>query len=229
MRAVNLLPRDEPRRKAQGISLQTQLTTFAPVLAVIVLGSGWYITKTQVHERQTKLDGLKAEVSKLPPPKHVPAIDPTLLAEHDARVAALGTALSQRIAWDRILREISSILPEDVWLTGLDATSPAVPAPAPPPAPTDTTSTSTSASEAAAGSPPPPPPPPPPSTDVGSSPLVINGYTYSQASVARFLARLSVIPELDAVNLVSSTLTNLGSRSIVQFQITADIRPPGAS
>src|SRR5581483_3993477 len=135
MRAVNLLPRDEARRKPQGISLQTKLTTIAPVFAALVLGSAWYVANTQVYERQTKLEALKAEVAKLPPPKREPAIDPALRAERDARVAALAGALAQRVAWDRILRQISSILPEDVWLTGIDAKSPAVPAAAPAPTP----------------------------------------------------------------------------------------------
>src|SRR6266542_4125153 len=119
MRAVNLLPRDEPRRKSHGLSLQAQLTTVAPVLAAFALGSGWYVSKTHVYEHQTKLDAPKSEISRLPAPKREPAIDPMLRAEHDARVAALAAALAQRVAWDRILRQISSILPEDVWLTGI--------------------------------------------------------------------------------------------------------------
>jgi Tfp pilus assembly protein PilN len=232
MRAVNLLPRDEPRRKAQGLSLQAQLMTVAPVLAVIALGSAWYVSNTQVYEHRTKLDALNGEIARLPAPKQAPTIDPTLRAEHDTRVAALAAALAQRVAWDRILRQISSLLPEDVWLTGIDAKSPVVPAApaAPAPTTTDTTATSTDSS-AAAASPPPPPPPPPPSssTDVAASPLAIKGYTYSQPSVARFLARLAVIPELSDVKLVSSSLTDIGERQVVEFQIVADLRAPGAS
>ena len=34
-------------------------------------------------------------------------------------------ALSQRIAWDRILREFSLVLPSDVWISSLSMTAPA--------------------------------------------------------------------------------------------------------
>jgi Tfp pilus assembly protein PilN len=228
MRAVNLLPRDEPRRKSAGLTLQAQLMTIAPVLATVVLGGGWYLTNAQTKDRQTTLRALQGEVARLPAPKQETPVDPTLKAEHDTRVAALAAALSQRVAWDRILRQISSILPEDVWLTGIDAQSPEADAPPPTPAPTttETTPTSTDSSASAAAS---SPPPPPASTTSGTKALVINGYTYSQESVARFLARLSVVPELDDVRLVSSKLTDVGSRSVVQFEIDADLRIAEAS
>ena len=53
---------------------------------------------------------------------------------------------------------------------------------------------------------------------------MINGYTYSQEGVARFLARLSVIPELDGVTLVSSQLTDGQARPVVQFVIQSNLR-----
>ena len=36
-----------------------------------------------------------------------------------ARITALSTALGSRVAWDRVLRQISQVLPRDVWLTSL--------------------------------------------------------------------------------------------------------------
>ena len=62
----------------------------------------------------------------------------------------------------------------------------------------------------------------------GFSPLTISGYTYSQEGVARFMARLAVIPELTHVTLQKSFLSPISGRSVVQFTIQADIRRPGA-
>jgi len=39
-------------------------------------------------------------------------------------IGALSAALSGRLAWDRVLREVSLVLPDDVWLTSLSATAP---------------------------------------------------------------------------------------------------------
>ena len=47
-----------------------------------------------------------------------------LAAEKGARVGALSAALSGRVAWDRTLRQVSLVLPEDVWLTNLSAAAP---------------------------------------------------------------------------------------------------------
>src|SRR3954454_1207831 len=107
MRTVNLLPRDESRRKSARLSRQTQLLVTAPVIALVALGAGWYVTKTQLHDRQATLQTLQAQLARLPAARKQAAPgDPTLKAEHDARVAAVADALSQRVAWDRILRQI---------------------------------------------------------------------------------------------------------------------------
>ena len=51
-------------------------------------------------------------------------------------MTALSAALSRRVAWDRIFRELSLVLPDDVWLATLSAKAPvsssvaAAPAPA---------------------------------------------------------------------------------------------------
>ena len=36
----------------------------------------------------------------------------------------MSAALTSRVAWDRVLRQVSLVLPEDVWLTSLSATAP---------------------------------------------------------------------------------------------------------
>ena len=69
MRAVNLLPRDESRRKSSGLSIQTQLMTIAPVFAAAALAAAWYVTDTQVKDRRTTLKALQGELAQLPEPK----------------------------------------------------------------------------------------------------------------------------------------------------------------
>ena len=57
----------------------------------------------------------------------------------------------------------------------------------------------------------------------------IEGHTYSHDAVARLLSRLSVIPDLEHVQLVTSEETVLGSRTAIHFKIAANVRAPGAS
>ena len=37
--------------------------------------------------------------------------------QRQTRVTALATVLGQRVAWDRLLREVSQVVPSDVWLS----------------------------------------------------------------------------------------------------------------
>ena len=228
MRAVNLLPREEPRRAGPALTLQEQLLLAAPLLAAAIVLAGFLMASAKVHKEASTVQGLQEQLASLPAPKH-PVVDQSLVTQHGQRVSALAEALSGRVAWDRILREISSVLPEDVWLTSLDVQSPdstttstLTPTPTPTPAPTSTTSSSAPSTGATST------PLVTTSSSGGFSPLTISGYTYSQEGVARFMARLAVIPELTHVTLQKSFLSSISGRSVVQFTIQADVRRPGA-
>ena len=54
--------------------------------------------------------------------------------------------------------------------------------------------------------------------------LTIQGYTYSQAGVARLLERLSVLPDLKNVQLQNSQSATVGSQTVFNFTIVSDIR-----
>jgi Tfp pilus assembly protein PilN len=199
MRAVNLLPRDVPvksfaanRGVAFGGVGGAALVT--AVLATMVLGAGG-----AVSEKQAELDSLRAQIAAVPRPVEQDTGDDAQLAfEKGARVGALSLALNGRVAWDRVLRQVSLVLPEDVWLTTLSAIAPAAAAAA--------------GEEGAA-------------TATG---FTLVGSTYSQDGVARFLTRLSVVPDLANVRLMSSQSALVGRRELVQFTVLADVRAPGA-
>src|SRR5881227_853665 len=198
MRAVNLLPRDH-HQKAVGLpSTPVLVGICAGVLVTAALGTDFMMQSAKVAKAQHKLDGLQAQVQALPEAPAGPSAGVTQLAgEHSARVTALAAAMANRVAWDRIFREFSLVLPDDVWLTTLTATSPA------------------SASATTGGTTP--------------TQFSIAGRTYSHDGVARLLSRLQVIPDLQNVTLVSSTLTKVGGQNVVSFQIVADIRTAGGS
>jgi Tfp pilus assembly protein PilN len=220
MRAVNLLPRDEPRRRKAHMTIGTQLALVSPFVVVSLIVAGYLLASSKVNDNKATLNALQQELAALPPPPTEPNTDAVLAAQKVQRITALASALQTRIAWDRILREISSVLPEDVWLTGLAAESPAAAPPPAPPPPTDTTSTDTTTTDTTATTTTPAPAAP----TAPTAPLNINGYTYSQEGVARFLGRLAVIPELVNVRLVSSAQVEVAGRNVFQFNITADVQ-----
>ena len=77
------------------------------VLLTAVL-CGWFMMASSgVSDKQAQLDGAKAELLS-PPPEAPDTSQSTLVAEKDARLTVLGTALGNRIAWDRVLRRSPS-------------------------------------------------------------------------------------------------------------------------
>jgi Tfp pilus assembly protein PilN len=128
-----------------------------------------------------------------------------LAADKQARVQALSGALSRRVAWDRVLRELSLVLPDDVWLATLSAKAPV------------------------SSSIPTPPAAPAPGATVAATQFTLDGYTYSHAAVARLLSRLSVVPDLVNVQLQQSTRTKVGTANAVHFIIVADVRKPAGT
>ena len=205
MRAVNLLPRTDHTRTARKQNVPVLISTAVIVLVTGLVGLTYLSSKGTAETKQSELEGAKAELALLPSVADIDAKDAprrTLKTEHDARVTALSSALTRRIAWDRILREISLVLPNDVWLRTMNATSP---------------------TPAAGASPAATPPGLPPTL------MTMEGSTYSHDAVARLLTRLSVIPDLTNVWLSKSELGAIGGREIVQFTILADVRQAGAT
>ena len=195
MRAVNLLPRDEVKRSFEAKRGVVFGSAAGAALVTVVLASMSISAGGSIGEKQAELDAMRAEIAAVPTPTvNDTSNDDALAAEKGARIGALSSALTSRVAWDRVLRQVSLVLPEDVWLTNLTATAP--------------TTSATAPAAAASG-------------------FILTGSTYSQNGVARFLSRLSVIPDLENVRLQSSQSALVSERELVQFTILADVRGPG--
>jgi Tfp pilus assembly protein PilN len=125
MRAVNLLPRDVAKRSFEAKRGVVFGGVGGAALATAVLASMMISAGGAASSKQAELDGIRAQTAAVP---KVPVIDTSeedaLAAEKGARVGALSAALAGRVAWDRVLRQVSLVLPEDVWLTKLSAAAP---------------------------------------------------------------------------------------------------------
>jgi Tfp pilus assembly protein PilN len=204
MRAVNLLPKDVgSSRKLNPVAVLgvAGATVLASALAAAVVMTGG-----SVSSKQATLDDLRVELEVIPKPAVVeePGASLQLAGEESARLTALSTALAERVAWDRVLRQFALVLPDDVWLTSLNAVAPVA-----------------GAGTGAAAT----PPAAPAATPTG---FTISGYTYSHEAVARLLSRLAVIPDLENVQLQRSAVT-AGTSKVVEFTVVAGVRNAGAT
>jgi Tfp pilus assembly protein PilN len=138
MRAVNLLPREY--QNAKSIRHEDPAVVVGSALGVIVmiaLGGAFLVAHGQANAQQARLSKARLELAQLavhqkPTPKAVkpsapitPIVPPPAVTGQEATwLSAVSTNLSQRIAWDRVLREVSLVVPSDVTLLSLTMTAP---------------------------------------------------------------------------------------------------------
>src|SRR2546421_12912509 len=126
MRAVNLLPKDSARRTGPPVPTAVAATVIGGLVLVSLMISVLLLSAHgKVKSRQLELAQKQAELAAIPVPaqSRLQQQD-ALVADKQARVTALNSALSRRIAWDRLLREFALVLPDDVWLLSMSATAP---------------------------------------------------------------------------------------------------------
>jgi Tfp pilus assembly protein PilN len=123
MRAVNLIPRDLRGGGAQsgrsGISVYALLGALGLAVVLVTL---WALAGKSVDDKKTELANATAETAQLQ--ARASQLEPYIqFGElHANRVETVSTLSRSRFNWPYALREISRVLPEDVWLTSLLAT-----------------------------------------------------------------------------------------------------------
>jgi Tfp pilus assembly protein PilN len=129
MRAVNLLPREA--RGGRSISPQQMPAVVGAGMGFVVvaaLAGGYLSASSKVKTAQADLTAAQTQLAQTPvPPAPQVQVNTTpsaVTAEQAPRLQAVSAVLSQRIAWDRVLREFSLVLPSDVWVLSLQMTAP---------------------------------------------------------------------------------------------------------
>ena len=210
MRAVNLLPRQQVEHKREtpnAIALVAGLGGAALLLALV---GGFLLANRSVDRQRQALTDARAVLAATPAKKlsaDTQAFRKTVLTQREQRSLALASAIGKRVAWDRILRHVTLVMPDDVWLQTLTGS-----------VPLDSTSATT------VGVPTTPTAPSSIALPPAPTALTIQGYTYSQDGVARLLERLAVIADLQNVQLETSQSQLVGSHTVISFTIVSDIR-----
>jgi Tfp pilus assembly protein PilN len=188
VKAVNLLPeKNRPRRPTGGQSRSAHIALGvlgALLIAVVV----YVLTLNSINDSKTKITEAKAEAVRLE--AQAGSLGPygdfaKIKAE---RVASVMQYAQQRFDWERLVRELASVLPSDVWLVNASASASGG----------DPTSTAASGTPAPAA--------PGAATAVAAGPtLSIQGCARDQQEVAVTLVRLRELQGATDVSLDHST------------------------
>ena len=203
MRAVNLLPRQHAEQTRERPNALVLLAAIGGGAVLLALVAGTLVANRSVDREKQALASARAVLAVTPDHQlsaQTQSFRQQVLTQREQRSLALASALGKRVSWDRVLRRFALVLPDDVWLNSVTGIVPLDPE-------STLTATTTSSTLPAA-----------------ATELTIVGYTYSQASVARLLERLSVVPDLTDVQLKSSQSTTVSNQKVINFTIVANIR-----
>jgi Tfp pilus assembly protein PilN len=205
MRAVNLMPGDDHGSGSDGTG-GIVYVLLGGLAVMVALAGLWANSNKQISSRQTALDRvtIAAIAAKARAAKAAPYEAYARLA--DARLATVASLSVTRFDWAHSLRELSRVLPADVWLTSLDGSSGATGQ-----APTTTASAA-----------------PAPTFE-------FVGCTDTQAKVARLMARLRAVDGVRDVDLKTSEKPETGgdkdcpanAPSDPKFTIVIAFKTPG--
>lgn len=212
MEAVNLLPAyARPRHRwltaGEDISSRRVLTVGGVAACVVALGlgAGYVHERSVVNDKRATLADVQAQIATADV-KAAPLRAAQAAAA--ARMTAAETVSSGRITWERLLADLSRVLPSEVYLQSLQAQSPT---------PFGSAAASTTA----------------PATGVPTA-FTATGVASSQVRVALVLDRLATLPWLSDVTLQSLMGGASGGTSTTiaagdTFTINATFNPNGGA
>jgi Tfp pilus assembly protein PilN len=186
VRPVNLIPPEARRGEKAPTRTGALSYVIVAVLAVALLGvTGVVLTNNQISDRKAEKAGLEGQLAEAEAQAKRVSSFANFASLQQAREQTVATLAQSRFDWERVLRELAIVIPEDVWLTHLTATvSPEVQL---------EDSGSASSSSGVSGL----------DTVQGPS-LQIEGCGDGHEAVARFLAALRDIDGVTRVSVLSS-------------------------
>jgi hypothetical protein len=209
VKAVNLIPTEQRRARPSGEGAGSAYAVVGVLVVLLALAVAYVMTSNSVNDNKSKAatakqeaDALEAKASQLNAFTNFSAIK-------QQRLEAVKTAAETRFDWERLMREISRVMPDGSWLQTTDASVKGD---------SDSAAAPVSATPEAAG------PVSPTATFVGCTPR--------QSEVAKILVRLRAMHRVTDVELNESlkeqgvadvTVDSCGS--LYKFDVTVTFAP----
>jgi Tfp pilus assembly protein PilN len=124
MRPVNLIPPEERRGEKAPLRTGPLAYILVGVLAVALLGVTLLVmTGNQVSDRKAQVESLQSQVAQTQAEAEKLQSFSDFASMQQARQETVASLATSRFDWERILRELAIVIPHDVWLTNLTATT----------------------------------------------------------------------------------------------------------
>jgi Tfp pilus assembly protein PilN len=182
MRPVNLIPLEERRGEKAPLRTGPLAYVIVAVLALALAGvTALVITGNQVSDRKAEVATLESKVAVAEAEADRLSAYTDFASMQQARQATVASLATSRFDWERVLRELAIVIPDDVWMTSVTAAA---------------SSDSGSSTSSSTGS--------PGTAEITGPSLDIQGCADGHEAVAKFLASLREVDGVTRVSVMSS-------------------------
>ena len=123
MRAINLLPEEYRTRRPTGARSGSAYVVVGILAAILVAAAIYILADNQVKDREQKLATVNSEAAAAQQEANTLAAFTNFKTIAQGRIDTVRGLAASRVDWERIVRELAHVLPDDVWITSLDATA----------------------------------------------------------------------------------------------------------
>ena len=207
MRPVNLIPGDQ-RMQATGAQSGSAYVVVGVLALLLGMVAFYVLTSNKATERQADTAAAKAQADQLEARANSLGAFATFATIKETRLASVRTVSDSRFDWERMMRELSRVIPPKGWLLEVNASTSG--------ASGDTSTTSQTG------------------TDSGPPAATLRGCAMSQTDVARMMTRMREMHKVSDVALTTSERSETeGGDDITgctkyQFDVTVTFGTPAS-
>jgi Tfp pilus assembly protein PilN len=121
MKAVNLIPTEQRRVQATGKRSGSAYIVVGVLATLLVMVAAYVFTANNVTDRESKAAAAKAEADRLQAEVAQRGNFVNFADIKKTRLASVVTVASTRFDWERLMRELSLVMPAGSWLQSSDA------------------------------------------------------------------------------------------------------------
>jgi Tfp pilus assembly protein PilN len=204
MPQVNLMPPEIAQ--AQRLHQLQRGMVGAVVLSALLVGGLYYHAKQGMTSAQNSLQTAQTQNASLEGKYHALDYVQSDYTQAQAKQQMLSQAMGQEIRWSFVLQDLTTRIPNNVWLAGMTVAETSVPG-----------STAPAATPAVG------------STVVPIGNVTFSGIAFNHDDVANWLSSVAKIKGFSDLAFSNSSKTVIGTKTVVSFGSTANVDPQALS
>jgi hypothetical protein len=121
MKAVNLIPNDQRRAQSSGAQAGSSYIVIGVLVTLLAMVAGYVVTSNKVTQSKNDAAAAKAEADSLEAEVAQRGSFTNFSQIKEMRLASVSGVAGTRFDWERLMRELSRVMPSGSWLQTTDA------------------------------------------------------------------------------------------------------------